>query len=200
LIGASYMFYYLKVAIDMLWEILPRTGYSWLTYFKAQFFSTVLVIIAGLLLLSLMVISTLLLTLNQVINLLPPGFGDNLPRADGILMFASFFVVFTLIFRLLPDARLAWRDVTIGAFFTAVLFSLGEFIIGFFLSLTDPSSAYGAAGSVILIILWVYYSMQIILYGAAFTGIHARRNGAGILPLEPADSAKLPQIKTGQQN
>jgi membrane protein len=95
---------------------------------------------------------------------------------------SSFTVLFALMYRVLPDARAAWRDVWIGAAVTALLFSLGKFAIGFQLGRADPATAYGAAGSLALVMIWVFYSAMIVLGGAVFTWVWAEKRGAGVRP------------------
>jgi membrane protein len=86
-------------------------------------------------------------------------------------------VLFALVFRVLPDAKIAWRDVWVGAATTAVLFAAGNYLIGLYLSRGGVTSAYGAAGSLVVLLMWVYYSSQILLFGAEFTQVYARRSG-----------------------
>ena len=93
---------------------------------------------------------------------------------------------FALIFKTIPDVEMSWRDVLVGAAITALLFKLGEYALSFYFERSDPTSAFGAAGSIILLLLWVYYSAQIIFLGAEFTEVYARRLGSGIQPDEDA--------------
>jgi membrane protein len=101
----------------------------------------------------------------------------------------SFLVVtglFALIFKVLPDAKVAWRDVWIGAALTSALFTIGKFALGVYLGKSNVASAYGATGSLVLVLLWVYYSAQILLYGAEFTQVYANRVGERIVPTPDA--------------
>ncbi len=100
-------------------------------------------------------------------------------------------VLFALIFKFLPDAEIAWRDVWLGAFVTAVLFSLGKFLIGLYLGNSAVGSSFGAAGSLVLLLLWIYYSAQILLFGAEFTQVYANQFGSKIVP-EGEEAAAQP--------
>jgi membrane protein len=105
--------------------------------------------------------------------------------AEGVNFFVSFAVItllFALIFKYLPDAQIAWSNVWIGAAITALLFAIGKFILGFYLGNSAIGSAYGAAGSILVVLVWIYYSAQILFFGAEFTKVYANRYGAGIIP------------------
>lgn len=112
-----------------------------------------------------------------------------LPGHEGVLQEANFIVslgvitlLFAMMFKLLPDARIGWRDVWLGAGLTSVLFTIGKFLIGMYLGKAEIGSAYGAAGSLVILLVWVYYSSQILLYGAEFTAVYANRYGSHIIP------------------
>jgi membrane protein len=90
--------------------------------------------------------------------------------------------LFALIFKIVPDAEVAWQDVWIGALLTAILFTIGQFFLGWYLGQASTTSAYGAAGSLVVILLWVYYASQILLFGAAFTRVYAVQQGLGVKP------------------
>ncbi len=122
-------------------------------------------------------------------------FGGWLPAPEFVLQilnalvsFAVITALFAMMFKGLPDARVAWRDVWIGAALTAFLFTIGKFSIGLYLGKSDVGSAYGAAGSLAILLVWVYYSAQILLFGAEFTQVYANRAGARIIPTENAVS------------
>ena len=100
--------------------------------------------------------------------------------------------LFALLYRVLPDVRLHWRDVMTGAFVTAVLFTAGQQLIGLYLGQSSVASSYGAAGSVMILLLWVYYSCQILLFGAEFTRVYAQRHGATPPPESFAEKDRTP--------
>ena len=108
--------------------------------------------------------------------------------ANQVFTFGVAAFIFGIIFKVLPDARVAWRDVWIGAALTSFLFTIGKFSIGFYLGKSDVGSAYGAAGSLVILLVWVYYSAQILLFGAEFTQVYANRAGSRIVPTENAVS------------
>jgi membrane protein len=121
---------------------------------------------------------------------------------QGLELVVSLAVVtglFALIFKVLPDAKVAWSDVWIGAFLTSLLFTIGKFAIGLYLGKSDVGSAYGAAGSLVILLVWVYYSAQILLFGAEFTQVYANKLGSRIVPSENAvvadpAKAKEPEV------
>ena len=180
--GASMMFSQLKYAINLLWGVAPQPGHDWFLYIRTHFFSFLMVLAIALLLVALMSASTLVTAIDQRLRLLPPSAQEILPEADFSLMFIGFSIVFALIFKVLPDARITWQDVIVGASVTSLLFTFGEFLIGYLLSWISIATAYGAMGTVALLLFWIYYSMQIILYGAAFTAVYSNRYGATIRP------------------
>ncbi|MEO7530164.1 MAG: YihY/virulence factor BrkB family protein [Sediminibacterium sp.] len=135
-----------------------------------------------ILLVSLIIDSILDMIGQQLVKQLPwlatyLAFGINL-----FITFITITLLFAIIFKVLPDARIEWRDVIIGSITTAILFMLGKFGIGYYLGKTHISSTYGAAGSVVIILLWVYYSSIILYYGACFTHAYAKRTGRNIYP------------------
>jgi len=153
---------------------------------KDRFLSFLAVLGTGFLLLVSLVISAGLAALGK-------WFGTWLPVPEMVLQVLNFAVSFTvimmlfaMIFKMLPDAHIAWNDVWVGAAMTSFLFTIGKFLIGLYLGKSDVASAYGAAGSIVIILIWVYYSAQLLLFGAEFTAVYANRYGSRI---EPADNA-----------
>jgi len=124
-----------------------------------------------------LVISALISALADYINARLPFGALVLQLLNFVMSFALISVLVAAIYKVLPDAKLTWRDVLVGAIITALLFSLGKFLIGLYLAHSAVASSYGAAGALIVILMWVYYSAQIFLLGAEFTKIHARRRG-----------------------
>jgi len=186
LIGASILFVQVKRAINLLWGIAPQPGQGLFIVIRTHFLSFVMVLAIGVLLVVFMIVSTILVSLNQFLDSLPQNIREILPEADFGLIFIGFVLLFALIFKILPDAKIAWRDVWLGAVLTSVAFTVGELLIGFFLGETSLSGVYRAAGSVLLILVWVYYSMQILLFGAKFTQVYANRYGSKVLPSKKA--------------
>jgi membrane protein len=147
-----------------------------------------MVLAIGFLLMVSLVISAVLSGLgNSISNLLPEGFSAALLELLNIAISAVVFTaLFAAIFKILPDADVEWKDVWIGAAFTTALFLLGKFAIGLYLGNSNIGSAYGAAGSLTILLIWLYYSAMIFLIGAEFTQVWARRFGKNIMPSEGA--------------
>lgn len=179
LISATTAFGELKDSLDELWEVPPSGESGLWSMIRERFLSFGLILVLVFMLLATLAISTLLSALNT------SGGGDSatfLKTVSLIISHAvSFLVVtglFAVIFRYLPAVKLVWKDVLIGAVITAVLFYIGKFLIGLYIAKADVSSAYGAAGSVVVMILWIYYSAQIFFYGALFTHEYAMKLGS----------------------
>jgi len=186
LIGASGVFGQLQDALNTVWGVEPKEGRGVWGFIKDRFLSFVAVLGTGFLLLVSLILSSALAAFGK-------WFGGLLPLPEAVLQlmnFAlSFLVVtglFALIFKVLPDAQVAWRDVWIGAALTSALFTIGKFALGVYLGKSNVASAYGATGSLVLVLLWVYYSAQILLYGAEFTQVYANRVGERIVPTPDA--------------
>jgi membrane protein len=180
LFGASGAFAQLQDALNVIWEAEPRSGDSIWTTIRNRFLSFAMVLGTGFLLLVSLVISAGLAALND-------SLGNFLPIAPQLLQIVNFivsFVVITLmfgvIFKLLPDVRIEWREVWIGAALTSLLFTIGKSLIGLYLGKSGVASAYGAAGSLVVVLIWIYYSAQILLFGAEFTQVHAQRHRSHI--------------------
>lgn len=186
LVGASMMFVQLKRAINFLWGLAPEPGQNLFITLRTQLLSFGMVLFMGVLTLLAMGLSTLLLGVVHYLQSLLPGFEDIVPRVNFGAIFLVFLGIFLFTFKFLPDAKIAWKDVWLGASITALLFTLGEFLIGTYLGKANLGNAFGAASSVVLVLLWIYYSMQIILFGAKLTQKFADRFGSGILPSQKA--------------
>ena len=186
LIGASGVFGQLQDTLNTVWGVEPKEGRGVWGFIKDRFLSFVAVLGTGFLLLVSLILSSALSALGKWFNGLLP-----LPEIVlQVMNFAVSFVIitglFALIFKVLPDAKVAWRDVWIGAALTSALFTIGKFALGVYLGKSNVASAYGAAGSLVLVLLWVYYSAQILLYGAEFTQVYANRVGERIVPTPDA--------------
>lgn len=186
LVAASFMFSSLKRSIDFIWGIAPPPDQGLLHTLRTQFLSFVMVLISGLLLLVFMVMSTLLVSLNHWLSFLPIETQELLPQADFGLMFIGFALLFAIIFKILPDAEVHWRDIWLGAAVTAVAFTIGSFLIGYYLGNFAFRGSFGIASSLFVILIWIFYSMQIILLGAKFTQAYANHFGRHVLPRKKA--------------
>ncbi|MBN1146536.1 MAG: YihY/virulence factor BrkB family protein [Anaerolineales bacterium] len=199
LIGASILFVQLKRAINFLWGIVPQQGKGLIITLQTHFLSFVMVLVIGLLVLAAMALGTILVFFNELVNAVLPDLGAPLPRGDFILMFLVFTLLFAIIFKVLPDARIVWQDALLGAAATSLLFTIGEFLIGYYLGRANLGNAYGTAGSIVLILIWVYYSMQIVLFGAKLTQVYADKYGSKVLPSNRTELFVRQRINSQEQ-
>jgi membrane protein len=192
--GLWWVFGELQDALNTIWGVTPRPGRRFLVILRERFWSFVLVVGVGFLLIASLAVSAWLAALGGFFAHLLPAPAAVLEAVDFVISFCLVTFLFGMIFKLLPDVHVAWRDVWLGAALTSLLFSLGKIVIGLYLVRTTIGSAYGAAGSLVVILLWVYYSAQILFFGAEFTKVWARRHGTGGVPTEAAmpltDAAK----------
>ncbi len=182
LIGASMMFVQLKRAINFLWGLEPEPGHGLFYTLRTQLLSFGMVFFLGVSTLVIMGLSAILLGALRYFQSLAPGLEEILPQVNFGPLFLVFFGLFTIIFKFLPDALIAWKDVWLGAGITSLLFTAGEFLIGVYLGMANLGSTFGAASSIVVILFWIYYSMQIILFGAKLTQNFADKFGSGIHP------------------
>jgi membrane protein len=192
--GLWWVFGELQDALNTIWGVTPRPGRRFLVILRERFWSFALVVGVGFLLIASLAVSAWLAALGGFFAHLLPAPAAVLEAVDFVISFCLVTFLFGMIFKLLPDVYVAWRDVWLGAALTSLLFSLGKIVIGLYLVRTTIGSAYGAAGSLVVILLWVYYSAQILFFGAEFTKVWARRHGTGGVPTEAAmpltDAAK----------
>jgi len=186
LIGATGVFGQLQDALNTIWEVKPKPGRGIKGFIQERFLSLAMVLGIGFLLLVSMVLSAVLAALTGSIN---AQFGFTPVTANIVHVLVSFIVItllFAMIFKYLPDARVQWRDVWYGAIFTAALFTVGKLLLGFYLGRAATASAYGAAGSLVLVLMWVYYSSIILFFGAEVTQVYAKARGSHIIPASNA--------------
>jgi membrane protein len=185
-IGASGVFSELQSSLNTIWEVKRKPGRGVWGEVKDRFWSFTMVLgVAFLLLVSLL--------LNSVLSAVGATFSPLLPGGElvwqGVNALFSLSVItglFALIFKYVPDAEIKWRDVWLGAAVTALLFTIGKLLLGLYLGKAAIGSSYGAAGSLIALVVWVYYAAQILLLGAEFTQVQARRSGREIRPARDA--------------
>jgi membrane protein len=175
IIGASAVFGQLQTSLNGIWEVKPKPGHLFTDFIRKRLLTFALVLGFGFLLLVSLVLSA---GVEAIQTFVANRFSINaagLERANGVVSLLLFTLLFAMIFRILPDARIPWRDVWLGAFVTSLLFVAGKWAIGLYLGRAAVASAYGAAGSVVLLLLWVYFASLIVLLGAEFTRAHSRR-------------------------
>lgn len=183
LLGAAGAFGQLQKALNRAWEVEDVDG-SLLAFVMKRFLSFGMILtIAFLLLVSLALSAGLALIGDFALGTVPDGVASGIVRiVNSLVSLGIIAALFAVMFKVLPDAEVRWRSVWVGGLVTAVLFTVGKEAISVYIGLADPGSAFGAAGSLALILLWIYYSALIILIGAEFTQVWATREGAGIHP------------------
>lgn len=187
LVGATSVFVELKGSLDELWGIEPPKGLAIITFLRTRLHSFGLVLVLAFLLLVSLVLSAALVLLERYAGGIWSSSYGILAILSSVIAFGVIACLFAVIYKALPDAPLSWSDVWIGAAFTAGLFSLGKYAIGLYLGNSGVASSFGAAGSLIALLLWVYYSAQIFFLGAEFTRQYAL--GFGSLRHELSDCA-----------
>ncbi len=178
LIGATTVFAELQDALDRIWRAPQRTAAGWWSLLRARLLSLGLVLALGFLMMVSLLLSAVLSALGKWWG---AWFGHWLLLAELLnqaIGFARVTVIFAMIYKLMPRARVAWSDVWLGATTTALLFTAGKFLIGLYLGRSGLGSVFGASGSLVVLLVWVYYSAQIFLFGAEFTWAYARRHGS----------------------
>lgn len=189
LFGATGAFAQLQKALNRAWEVAPDPEKGGLTaMLLKRLVSLGMVLTVGFLLLVALVLSAVVSAFGDVLSgYLPGGLsGVFLQGLDLAVSLAVVTLLFAMIFKILPDAAVRWRDVWVGAFGTAILFVVGKFLLGFYFGQSDPGQAFGAAGSLALILVWIYYSAMILFFGAEFTQAWAAERGKEIRPEEGA--------------
>jgi membrane protein len=191
LFGASGVFGQLQDALNTVWGVKPKPGGGLMGFIRTRFLSFAMVGGVCFLLLVSLTVETLLRGFNQYLQNVMPG-GDILALTLFLIFDVAVVVLlFAMIFRYLPDAKIAWRDVWVGATLTAILFVLGKFVLSLYLGSGAAGSAYGAASSLITLLLWIYYAAQILLFGAEFTQVYANTYGTRVEPMEHAVKVEI---------
>ena len=195
LFGASGVFGQLQDALNTIWGVKAKPGAGIWGFLRSRFLSFAMVGGICFLLLVSMTMESLLKAFSHYVQAMLPG---------GIVIAVAVYLLFDLamvvlmlavIFKILPDAKIRWRDVWVGALMTAILFALGKWALGLYLGSGSAASAYGAASSLITLLLWVYYSSQILLFGAEFTQVYADYFGARVLPDEHAVRVERTEVE-----
>jgi membrane protein len=182
LFGASGVFGALQDGLNTIWEVKPKPGRGLLGILKDRFVSVTMVFGVGFLLLVSLAISAGLAIMGEYLTGLLPLPEIVLQSLNFVISLAVITLLFAMIFKVLPDAEIAWGDVWVGAAITALLFTIGKLLIGLYLGKSGVGSAYGAAGAMVVILIWVYYSAQILFLGAEFTQVYANKYGSHIKP------------------
>lgn len=191
--GATTIFFQLQKSLNSLWDVEPRPNKAILKFFLDRANSLGMILIIGFLLMITMVLSSVISLFNNFITL---QLGLQTYILMEVVNFSVGFLITTLIFafmfRVLPDVDISWKSVWLGAFLTALLFTLGKFLLSLYFSEFKPTSTFGKAGSLILVMMWINYSCMLIFFGAEFTKVYSRKKGYKI---EPSAHAKWNEAK-----
>ncbi|MFK8186440.1 MAG: YihY/virulence factor BrkB family protein [Phormidesmis sp.] len=210
--GASGLFIQLQDALYTVWNVVPKkekkTKRMLLSLLRDRLLSFGMVLAIGFLLIVSLVFSAGLTAVSDSFGDVLLGWDAGWQLLNAAISFGIITLLFALIYKVLPDVKIDWSDVWVGAAMTSLLFTLGKYLIGLYLGNSSVASAYGAAGSFVVLLLWIYYSAQILLFGAEFTQVYARRFGTAIRPddhaeftsnahsLKLEDNNQLPQTRS----
>lgn len=194
--AATGVFTNLRTSMNKIWEIRPTPTNGIVAFLRTKVLSFSFVVGLGFLLMITLILNALVIGyMDQLVQFVPALGSTMLVTTTWVFSTAVTTVIFALLFRYLPDARVRWRDLWAGALFTALLFGLVRFLIGFYIGNSDFSSTYGAAGALITLLVWTYYNSQILFLGAEFTQVWARWRGNPILPTQHAVKIKIEQVE-----
>jgi membrane protein len=182
LLGASGVFGELQAALNEVWNVAPKPGRGVVGLVRDRFFSFAMVMGVCFLLLLSLLLSTVLSAAGALFSSALPGGAELWTLLDFVISMLVIAVLFALILKVVPDIEIAWRHVFPGALATALLFSAGKYLLGLYLGRASVASPYGAAGSVVVLVIWIYYAAQIFLLGAEFTRVFALARGAQVVP------------------
>lgn len=183
IIGSTTIFIQIQDSINFIWKVRPKPKQGWKLMLLNRVISFSMVIGLGFLLITSLILNGIIAALSSQLNEYIPGISVYMIEWINIgITFVVITLLFGFIFRFLPDARVRLVDILGGAIFTALLFMLGRYLIGLYMQYTAPGSAYGAAGSIIVLLVWIYYSAAILYFGAEFTKVYANKYGKGVIP------------------
>jgi membrane protein len=184
--GATGVFTQIQSALDRIWEVKPSPGRGVFHLLRKRLLSFLMVLGVAFLLVLFFVGNTILARLVIILNELVPGSGYLWQVMSLLITFTGTTLIFIMMYSILPDAEIAWRDTIVGSIITTLLFLVGQYFFGLFLGQTDFGSAYGVAGSFVIVITWIFYAAHILFLGAEFTKVYAKQRGAAIVPSEYA--------------
>lgn len=204
LFGASGVFVQLQDALNTIWGVQPKPGQGIRNVLQARLVSFSMILVIGFLLLVSLILSAVLSAVGTFASGLLPGFEFLWQLLNFVVSFGVITLLFAALFKILPDARIDWGDVWIGAALTALLFTIGKWLLGIYLGIASVGSAYGAAGSLVALLIWVFYSAQILFFGAEFTQVYSKRYGSRIQPaanaVEMSEVVRANQGRPHQEN
>jgi membrane protein len=185
--GAGGVFGELQESLNTIWEVKPKPGRGWRGIVQDRLLNFGMVLTVAFLLIVSLVVSAVLAGVGKFVGGYVGALTPLWHALDVLVSIAVLTALFGAIFKFLPDVEIAWRDVWIGAAFTSVLFTIGKTLIGIYLGRSSTTSVYGAAGSLVLLLLWVYYSAQILFAGAELTQVYANQYGSRVVPAPNAE-------------
>lgn len=195
ILGGTAIFGEIQDSLNKIWGLKVKMKKAWWKLVLSRLLSFSLVISLGFVLMVSLLLNALIALVGNHLNKLVSGIGKIfIPVIDNLLTFTITAIVFAVIFKVLPDAKIKWKDVSIGAFVTAILFTLGKIAIGWYLGQSNMATIYGAAGSVVIIMVWAYYSSLILYLGAEFTKVYAKEFGTRIQPSDYSEWIIIEQI------
>jgi len=199
--SATTVFISLQNTLNKIWGIKPKPKRGLVKFLLNRLLSLAMVASIGFLLLVSLIIDAVLVIFQGMLSRLLEGITLMIINAVNIgISLLLVTVIFGLLFKVLPDARIKWRDVWVGAAITTLLFTIGKFLIGAYLGNSTLNSAYGAAGSLVIILVWVYYSTVIFLFGAEFTSVYAEEHGSKIEPYDTAVKVQMIELEKNESN
>lgn len=200
LIGATTIFGEIQDSLNKIWGLKIREHKVWWRLVITRLLSFSLVLSLGLLLIISVALNALVAAFGKFINQYFANYSTYfIEMTEAILSFIVSVILFSFLFKVLPDAKIKWKDVFVGGFVTAVLFTIGKMGIGFYLSKSNLTTLYGAAGSIVILMIWVYYSSIILYLGAEFTKVYAKLYGGKIVPKEYAEFVKTEEKPVANQ-
>ena len=193
--SATTVFVSLQNSINHIWHIKPKPNRGYLKFIMNRLISFSMVASIGFVLLVSLILDALIVVLFDYLAEFLNGTNAMLVTVTNfVLSQALLVVIFGLMYKILPDARVKWKDVWLGAFVTMLLFALGKYLIGIYMGNSDLGSAYGAAGSLVVVLIWVYYSVVIFLFGAQVTYYIAKESGGNVVPLKQAVRVEIKEV------
>lgn len=196
LIGASSLFLEIQDSLNTIWRVKAKPKKGWVKMLQNRFISFSLIISLGFLLLASLLVNIIVSSISNKLSRFLPDITERLIEVINLgVSFIVISILFGIIFKFLPDVKIKFKDVRSGAFFTAILFMVGQFVISLYLKYSAQESAYGAAGSIIVLLVWVYYTAAILYIGAEFTQVYAEANCSTIEPAEYAVHIQQTEIE-----
>jgi membrane protein len=195
--SATTVFTIIQQALNHMWGVKSKPRKGWLKFIKDRLMSFGMVLALGMLVLVSLILDFFVVIFSDFIDRILPGeYSMIFSVITGVISILVMVMAFTLIFKVLPDARIKWADVTVGAFVTTILFTAGKYVISFYLSQTHFGTTYGAAGSIVLLLLFVNYSSMIMLFGAEFTQVYTKYSGRKIRPSSNAVRVHIQEVES----